>query len=423
MPGVEIGATAFLNLMRGDGLHRMAEMDEFYRLLIGALVFGAGLVWLRPWWAIAASLAAAISITLLSCASAYSTHVWFAWMYVSGLQIPVSLAWSLFTHTRRLGSEKAYLEQTLSQTLREVEETKRARERDVVRAQSSRAQDPTPAQEAGTPSVADHALVRRVGKGGYGEVWLARNAIGMHHVVKLVYRKDFNDDDPYEREFKGIQKFMPISRSHPGFVNILQVGRNNQAGFFYYVMEPGDDEKTGQTIDPQTYAPKTLGSELKDHGALPARECVRLGLALSNALDALHNHGLIHRDIKPANIIYVHGEAKLADIGLVTDIQATGRDVSLLGTEGYIAPEGPGTPAADVYSLGKVLYEVCMGLDRRRFPELPTALYDAGDSAERMQLNRIILRACEPGPEDRYRTAAEVRADLQELADQMKPNP
>ena len=419
MPGVEIAATAFLNLINSDGLHRMADPDEFYRLLMGALIFGAGLVWLRPWWAVGASLVSVLVIAFLSCSTVWQTHVWFAWMYITGLQIPVSLAWSLFTHTRRLGREKAYLEETLSQTLREVEETKRARDRDAGRPSSAPAQEQ--AQDPGTPSVADHTLIRRVGKGGYGEVWLARNAIGLYHVVKLVYRKDFNDDDPYEREFKGIQKFMPISRSHPGFVNILQVGRNNQTGFFYYVMEAGDDEKTGQKIDPQTYAPKTLGTALKEAGALPAQECVRLGLALTHALDALHQHGLIHRDIKPANIIYVHGDAKLADIGLVTDIQATGLDVSLLGTEGYIAPEGPGTPSADVYSLGKVLYEACMGLDRRRFPELPTALYDAADITERMQLNKIILRACEPSPEDRYRTAAEMRAELQDLANQIRP--
>jgi len=71
---------------------------------------------------------------------------------------------------------------------------------------------------------------------------------------------------------------------------------------------------------------------------------------LAEALEYLHSHGLVHRDIKPSNIVYVKGEPCLADIGLVTNI----RDASTLG---YIPPEGPGKPAADIYNLGKVLYE------------------------------------------------------------------
>src|SRR5213075_384119 len=67
-----------------------------------------------------------------------------------------------------------------------------------------------------TPVVPDHVMLRRVGKGAYGEVWLARNAIGAYHAVKIVRRADFRDAGPFEREFGGLQRFMPISRSHPG---------------------------------------------------------------------------------------------------------------------------------------------------------------------------------------------------------------
>jgi CHASE2 domain-containing sensor protein len=419
--GVYIVATAFLNLMRGDFLRQMSDAVELVLLVLGALCFGAGLVWLRPWWAVGTAAASAVILGALSCAAVWQTHVWWGWMFVSAVEIPVALAWALFTHTRRLGREKAILEATLTQTLMRVEEV--VTERDAARSAAPLAPASAPmsaeAPTRPTPVVADHTLVRQVGRGGYGEVWLARNAIGTYHVVKLVFRQGFNDDGPYEREFRGIQKFMPISRSHPGFVHILHVGRNDRERFFYYVMETGDDVATGQEIDPVRYEPRTLGTVLREGGALPVRECVTLALALADALGSLHDQNLIHRDIKPANIIYLKGQPKLADIGLVTEIQSTHHDVSLLGTEGYIAPEGPGTPAADLYSLGKVLYEACMGLDRRRFPELPTALYDGADSAERMQLNRIILRACEPRPADRYATAAEMQADLRGLARDM----
>jgi len=66
----------------------------------------------------------------------------------------------------------------------------------------------------------------------------------------------FESADPFEREFRGISRFMPISRSHPGFVHVLHVGRSDRAGYFYYVMEAGDDENTGPQIDPETYSPK-----------------------------------------------------------------------------------------------------------------------------------------------------------------------
>jgi len=100
-------------------------------------------------------------------------------------------------------------------------------------------------------------------------------------------------------------------------------------------------------------------------------ESLDLAIHLTAALEHLHNHGLIHRDIKPANIVFVKGVAKLADIGLVTDIHQVSTHASYVGTPGFIPPEGPGAAVADIYSLGKVFYEVAMGLDRNRFPELP----------------------------------------------------
>src|SRR5438874_11711060 len=66
-----------------------------------------------------------------------------------------------------------------------------------------------------TPIVPDHELLRCIGRGSYGEVWLARNVLGELRAVKIVYRNRFEHDRPFEREFEGIQKFEPISRAHP----------------------------------------------------------------------------------------------------------------------------------------------------------------------------------------------------------------
>src|SRR5678816_2447570 len=124
------------------------------------------------------------------------------------------------------------------------------------------------------PQVSDHDLLRCIGSGSYGEVWLARSVMGTYRAVKVVYRKTFEDDRPFEREFLGIHKFEPISRTHPGFVSILHIGRNLEAGYFYYVMEIADDRASGQNIRPDHYTPKTLSREIAERGKLPLKECL-----------------------------------------------------------------------------------------------------------------------------------------------------
>jgi len=229
-----------------------------------------------------------------------------------------------------------------------------------------------------------------------------------------VYRTTFESERAFNREFEGMSSFEPISRAHEGFVDILHVGRAET--FFYYIMELADDCATVQKIDVEHYSPKTLKSELEQRKRLPAAECVKIGLRLSDALRALHGHRLTHRDIKPANIIFVHGDPKLADIGLVA---ASGQR-SFVGTEGYVPQEGPGSPQADIYSLGKVLYEISMGKDRLDFPEVTTSLEALPDKGRLMQLNRILLKACANDAGKRYETAQRMHDDLALLDGQKK---
>jgi serine/threonine protein kinase/Tfp pilus assembly protein PilF len=285
------------------------------------------------------------------------------------------------------------------------------------------------------PEIPDHELLCLVGRGAYGEVWLARNAIGTLRAVKVVYRQSFQRAEHFEREFKGLLRFEPISRSHDGLVDILQIGRRDDAGYFFYVMELADDAsdvsgKVGEwvsenktsvaIINPQSYASKTLRSLLRSPthspthplthpSSLHVSECIAIGLKLASALEHLHANGLVHRDIKPSNIIFVNGEPKLADIGLVTAIDEAH---SLVGTVGYIPPEGPGTPQADLYSLGKVLYEIAFGKDRHDFPQLPPDLQSHPDYAALLELNEVILEACETDPRRRYASAAALSEDL-----------
>src|ERR1044071_3084279 len=256
-------------------------------------------------------------------------------------------------------------------------------------------------------SVPDHQLLSCIGRGSYGEVWLARNVMGTYRALKIVYRAAFEHARPFEREFNGIQKFEPISRSHDGFVDVLQIGR--APDYFYYVMELADDVVTGQQIDPAPYQPKPLPTQVQAHKPLPFEQCVELGLSLTAALGHLHQHGLIHRDIKPSNIIFVNGIPKLADIGLVAEKSEA---KSFVGTEGFIPPEGPGTPQADIYSLGKVLYEIATGKDRHEFPALPTLLGETATDTPLLELNAVFLKACQTDLKQRYQGATPMREDL-----------
>jgi hypothetical protein len=263
------------------------------------------------------------------------------------------------------------------------------------------------------PNIPNHEMVRVIGRGSYGEIWLARSLTGTWRAVKIVDRRTFESDKAFQREFEGMSKFEPISRGDAGFVDILHVGREEGGHFFYYVMELADDHLAGGRIDPGHYAPKTLKSELARRARLLADECVTIGLSLSRALGVLHAQGLVHRDIKPANIIFVGGVPKIADIGLVA---ASGQE-SFVGTEGYVPPEGPGTAQADIYSLGKVLYEIAMGKDRMEFPSVSTRLDELPDKGALLELNEVLLRACANNPAERYGHAHEMHEDLVRLRD------
>jgi serine/threonine protein kinase len=267
----------------------------------------------------------------------------------------------------------------------------------------------SPEGTAPRPVVAEHEPIRLIGAGSGGEVWLAKNALGTYRAVKVIRRKAFEWQKPFEDEFQGLLRFEPLSREHDGLVDVLQVGGTAESDYFYYVMELGDDVHTGQTIDPDYYVPRTLAHDLAGRRQLPIGECIRLGAPIASALGFLHRRGLIHRDVKPANIIFVNGFPKLVDAGLVTEMFQTG---SRVGTEGYIPPEGPGTARADIYALGKVLYEISTGKDRNAYPELPADLGRPADRRDLIQFNKIILKACRANPRLRYREAEEMMTDL-----------
>ncbi len=260
----------------------------------------------------------------------------------------------------------------------------------------------------------------------------------------MVHREAFDGDRPYDREFEGIREFEPLSRAHPGQLDILHVGREDEERYFYYVMELADDAEEAESpasgsspllatpptptgtasgtstgsmgskrvrrpINPETYRPLTLHAKIKQDGRLHFPHCLDVAIALAEALEYLHANNLVHRDIKPANVVFVRGRPKLADIGLVAQADAR---VSIVGTEGFLPPEGPGKAQADIYSLGKVFYEMATGKDRHKYPEPPDDLSDPREKKVFLEFNETLLRCCEANAANRYQSASDLLTDL-----------
>lgn len=286
----------------------------------------------------------------------------------------------------------------------------------------------TPSETEPVPVVPDHRVhPAPIGSGNYGLIFIAQNIMDTWRAVKVVYRSRFESDRPYQREFNAVRQFEPVSRSHPSQLNLLQVGQDPAGRYFYYVMEladpvdadpvaPADGEPSAKPdsapksipLDPATYRPRTLAYELDRQGRLPFAACMDIALGLATALEHLHRAGLVHRDVKPGNIVFVNGIPKLADIGLVTGAGAH----TIIGTDGYMPPEGHGSPAADVFSLGRVLYEMFSGRDRFDFPQLPTGFEEFEEHDRLLELNEVVKTAGARNLEDRYPTAAALRKDL-----------
>ncbi len=264
-----------------------------------------------------------------------------------------------------------------------------------------------------TPDViGDYKLVRAIGRGAFGEIWLARSVTGKYFALKIVRRANFENDGPYQREFQGIQQYETISRGYPGLVDLLHVGGSESEGYFYYVMELADDQ-TGQPLsDPDTYEARTLLSDRQLHTRLSTDDTLQAGITLARGLAHLHASGFLHRDVKPANVIYVNGQARLADIGLLTTMDNAN---TLVGTPAYFPPEGPGRAAADIYALGIVLYELATAQALTDFPAFPEADDSSASAAKFRQLQKAILKAAAHSPDQRHAEAGQLATELEAI--------
>ena len=190
--------------------------------------------------------------------------------------------------------------------------------------------------------------------GGMGEVWAAHDLLLDRAVaVKVLGGALAGDGRAAERLRREARAAGRLD--HPNIARVLDLGE--QDGRPYLVMELLDGE--------------SLAARLDRAGAMAPAEAVRVVAAVADALEAAHRAGVVHRDVKPGNVFLTSdGEVKVLDFGIASAAgEAALTTGDLLGTAAYLAPERvlghQATPAADVYSLGVVLYELLAG--RRPF--------------------------------------------------------
>jgi serine/threonine protein kinase len=258
------------------------------------------------------------------------------------------------------------------------------------------------------PDVPGFDLIRPIGKGGFGEVWLATNrATGRLRAVKIIAATRSEVGDPAGREITSIIRLEAnLRRQHPNLVTIHHVGEC--PGHIFFVMDLADDlTGTPGSADPG-YRPATLQSRLQA-GPLPAEECRQRAGELLAGLAALHDSGMVHRDVKPANCLFVGGELRLADFGLLTEAD---RQMSRVGTESYMPPDGRMDARADVYAAGLTVYEMLTGLPAACFPSVGEHAAKFADDPILQRLNRLVLKACQTAPHARYENAREMLGEL-----------
>jgi eukaryotic-like serine/threonine-protein kinase len=256
-----------------------------------------------------------------------------------------------------------------------------------------------------------------LGFGGMSEVHLARD-LRLHRDVAIkVLRADLARDPSFYLRFRR-EAQNAAALNHPAIVAVYDTGEaeTGNGPLPYIVMEYVDGV--------------TLRDIVHTEGPMPAKRAIEVIADACQALNFSHQHGIIHRDVKPANImISKTGAVKVMDFGIaraLADANSVTQTAAVIGTAQYLSPEqarGEKVDArSDVYSLGCVLYEILTG-EPPFVGDSPVAVAyqhvreDPVPPSQRHkdiapELDAVVLKALAKNPDNRYQSAAEMRADL-----------
>jgi tRNA A-37 threonylcarbamoyl transferase component Bud32 len=264
-----------------------------------------------------------------------------------------------------------------------------------------------------------YEIVRPLGQGGMGAVYLARERALDRFVAIKVLRPDLADLENSRERFRREAR-VAAQLSHPNILPLHTFGEVN--GIWYFVM--------GYVRG------ATLGERLRIEGRLPSEEAQRIVIELAGALEHAHAHGVIHRDIKPANVLLDEqtGRAMLADFG-ISKVHGAGDSLTgtgvIIGTPHYMSPEQSlGAPnvdeRSDIYSLGAVAYTMLTGREPfadskpnemvfRRLSEDPPPVRALAPSVD-SDLSEIVMRCLARDPSQRWNSARDLREALVRLS-------
>jgi predicted Ser/Thr protein kinase len=260
------------------------------------------------------------------------------------------------------------------------------------------------------------------GRGGMGVVYRARDQ-ALDRVVALKFIATDLASTPGFRDRFTAESKTAASLDHPNVIPIYQAGEHEGTLFLVMRYVEGEDLRT----------------ELQHEGRLEPERAARIVAQIAAALDAAHARGLVHRDVKPANVLLTPDDhAYLTDFGLtkrvVTDADAT-KTGELVGTLNYVAPEQirgePVSPRTDVYGLGCLLFHVLTG--RVPFPlegneaklwahvSEPPPVASSVAQGVPTAFDRVVARAMQKRPEDRFQSAGELGRAVTEVAGGQTP--
>ena len=254
----------------------------------------------------------------------------------------------------------------------------------------------------------EYRLIRPLGQGGFGVVWLAfSEASQSHHALKWVS----GSQGTLETELSALRHFREVSQRLRS-PNLIPVEHTNLLpGALYYTLPladgaPGNDP-TKAEWKPFTLADHIAQANVEGKG-MTTEQIISVFEPVARSAAMLNKEGLVHRDIKPANILFFHGEPCLSDIGLL------GRDddsISMRGTPGYMPPSWfvESSGETDMWGLATTLYSLLTGqnpdkMGKARF-RLPVGGFDLLSDAEQKEwkrLYKVIDKATDENPLERF---------------------